>query len=72
MKNYIRPKIESFSSIDLTESIGPTQAASMTLEGYKGAYLHKDKEYRYCEMGNNVTKIAKIYNIKKLEVTENA
>lgn len=61
---YKIPAVKTYSAIEIAEIIGPTQAGSMTVEGWRGTKLegHKPYEYRFAE-SQNVTKIARL-NLK--------
>jgi hypothetical protein len=73
MSNYIRPEVRSMDSLDLVEFSGVVQTqAYMTLEGYKGASLHQEKSYRYCELRNQNNLSDKIYSIDNQGVIKNA
>lgn len=58
---YFVPKIESFNSRLLFESIGPAQTnAYLNFDLYMGASLYKKCEYRYCKLTNGANNPYKI------------
>lgn len=56
MGKYFKPELKVFCSADLVEVIGPVQAASMSMEGWRGTKLEQPEkyEYRFAENQNDI------------------